>query len=249
MKPENRPLKFLTHATLLIDRSIDRIKAVYLAFPIEAEDQIRRNVLNICEDHIRKVLESVRELAVMVDALSNKADLEIMENHLFQIRKLKEEATENKRNLLNELAETGMLLMNREDFMRLAVQINEIPDYSEGAAYRINYMVKKNLRVSRDLYESLINLSKNVLKTVTNLRKTILSLRYSRSKAIEMSRSVEIAEYVVDKIFRETEMKIIDAELNVGTTLILRDLAQFLEDIADKAEDAIDSTRVLALGV
>ena len=249
MKRENKPLKFLTHATLLIDRSIDRIKAVYLAFPIEAEDQIRRNVLNICEDHIRKVLESVRELALMVDALSNKADLETMENHLFQIRKLKEEATENKRNLLNELAETGMLLMNREDFMRLAVQINEIPDFSEGAAYRINYMVKKNLNVSRDLYESLINLSKNVLKTVTNLRKTILSLRYSRSKAIEVSRSVEIAEYVVDKIFRETEMKIIDAELDIGTTLILRDLAQFLEDIADKAEDAIDSTRVLALGV
>jgi uncharacterized protein Yka (UPF0111/DUF47 family) len=172
-----------------------------------------------------------------------------MENHLFQIRKLKEEATENKRNLLNELAETGMLLMNREDFMRLATQINEIPSLSEGAAYRINYMVMKKISVSRDLYESLINLSKNVLKTVTNLRKTILSLRYSRSKAIEVAKSVEIAEYVVDKIFRETEMKIIDAELNVGTTLILKDLAQFLEDIADKAEDAIDSTRVLALGV
>ena len=220
-----------------------------MAFPIEAEDQIRRNVLNICEDHIRKVLDSVRELAQMVDSLSNKADVEIMENHLFQIRKLKEEATESKRSLLTELADTGMLLMNREDFMRLAVQINEIPDYSEGAAYRINYMVEKKLTMSQDLYDSLMNLAKNVLKTVTNLRKTILSLRYSRSKAIEMSQSVDIAEYVVDKIFRETEMKIIDAELDVRTILILRDLAQFLEDIADKAEDAIDSTRVLALGV
>ena len=220
-----------------------------MAFPMEAEDQIRRNVLNICEDHIRKVLESVRELATMVDSLSTKADLDTMENHLFQIRKLKEEATESKRILLTELAETGMLLMNREDFMRLAIQINEISDYSEGAAYRINYMAKKNLTMSPDLNESLMNLAKNVLKTVTNLRKTILSMRYSRSKAIEMSQSVEIAEYAVDKIFRETEMKIIDAALDVGTTLILRDLAQFLEDIADKAEDAIDSTRVLALGV
>jgi len=220
-----------------------------LAFPIEAEDQIRRNVLNICEDHIRKVLDSVRELAQMVESLSNKADLETMENHLVQIRKLKEEATESKRSLLTELADTGMLLMNREDFMRLAIQINEIPDYSEGAAYRINYMVKKKLTMSPDLYDSFMNLAKNVLKTVTNLRKTILSLRYSRSKAIEMSQNVEIAEYAVDKIFRETEMKIIDAELDVRTILILRDLAQFLEDIADKAEDAIDSTRVLALGV
>jgi len=220
-----------------------------LAFPIETEDQIRRNVLNICEDHIRRVLESVRELARMVDAFSNHADFDTMETHLFQIKKLKDEATESKRQLLNELAETGMLLMNREDFMRLSVQINEIPDYCEGAAYRLNYMVKNKINIGADLHDALMNLSKNVLKTVTNLRKTILSLKYSRSKAIEMSKSVEIAEYAVDEIFRETEMKILDAGYSLGTTLILKDLAQFLEDIADKAEDAIDSTRVLALGV
>ena len=220
-----------------------------MAFPIETEDQIRRNVLNICEDHIRRVLESVRELARMVDAFSNHADFDTMETHLFQIKKLKDEATESKRQLLNELAETGMLLMNREDFMRLSVQINEIPDYCEGAAYRLNYMVKNKINIGADLHDALMNLSKNVLKTVTNLRKTILSLKYSRSKAIEMSKSVEIAEYAVDEIFRETEMKILDAGHSLGTTLILKDLAQFLEDIADKAEDAIDSTRVLALGV
>ncbi|KON27843.1 hypothetical protein AC480_04330 [miscellaneous Crenarchaeota group archaeon SMTZ1-55] len=220
-----------------------------MAFPIETEDQIRRNVLNICEDHIRRVLESVRELARMVDAFSNHADFDTMETHLFQIKKLKDEATESKRQLLNELAETGMLLMNREDFMRLSVQINEIPDYCEGAAYRLNYMVKNKINIGADLHDALMNLSKNVLKTVTNLRKTILSLKYSRSKAIEMSKSVEIAEYAVDEIFRETEMKILDAGYSLGTTLILKDLAQFLEDIADKAEDAIDSTRVLALGV
>jgi predicted phosphate transport protein (TIGR00153 family) len=220
-----------------------------LAFPIETEDQIRRNVLNICEDHIRRVLESVRELARMVDAFSNHADFDTMETHLFQIKKLKDEATESKRQLLNELAETGMLLMNREDFMRLSVQINEIPDYCEGAAYRLNYMVKNKINIGTDLHDALMNLAKNVLKTVTNLRKTILSLKYSRSKAIEMSKSVEIAEYAVDEIFRETEMKILDAGHSLGTTLILKDLAQFLEDIADKAEDAIDSTRVLALGV
>ena len=59
----------------------------------------------------------------------------------------------------------------------------------------------------------------------------------------------EIAEYAVDEIFREIEVLILDAGMNLRTTLILRDLAQFLEDIADKAEDAIDSTRILALGV
>jgi uncharacterized protein Yka (UPF0111/DUF47 family) len=219
-----------------------------LAFPRETEDQIRRTVLNIGQDHIRKVLESVRELTRMMDDFLNGTDLATMENHLYQIKKLKDEATEHKQILLKELAETGMLLMNREDFLRLAIQINEISDYSEGAAYRINYMVKKKMKIT-NLHEDLMNLCKNVLKTVSNLRETILALKYSRAKAIEMSRSVEIAEYAVDEIFRETEINIIDAKLELSTTLILRDLAQFLEDIADKAEDAIDSTRILALGV
>ncbi len=225
-----------------------KFEAVCLAFPRETEDQIRRTVLNIGQDHIRKVLESVRELTRMMDDFLNGTDLTTMENHLYKIKKLKDEATEHKQILLKELAETGMLLMNREDFLRLAIQINEISDYSEGAAYRINYMFKKNMKIT-NLHEDLMNLCKNVLKTVSNLRETILALKYSRAKAIEMSRSVEIAEYAVDEIFRETEINIIDAELELGTTLILRDLAQFLEDIADKAEDAIDSTRILALGV
>lgn len=220
-----------------------------MVFPRETEDQIKRTVLNICQDHIRKVLESVRELVGMMDDLLKGENFEVMEKHLQQIKKLKEEATHQKRILLNEVADTGMLLMNREDFLRLAFNIDEIPDYSEGAAYRINHIVKKRVKVDKDLLELLMNLCKTVLKTVTNLRKTIFALKYSRSRAIEISRNVELAEYAADELFREVEMKIIDAELDLKSTLILMDLAQLLEDIADKAEDAIDSTRVLALGV
>ena len=120
-----------------------------MAFPRETEDQIRRTVLNISQDHIRKVLDCVRELTRMMDEFSQKMDMKTIENHLYQIKKLKEEATEYKRVLLNELAETGMLLMNREDFLLLAVHLNEIPDYSEGAAYRINHLVKKKAKVSK----------------------------------------------------------------------------------------------------
>ena len=220
-----------------------------MAFARESEEQIRRMVLDICQDHVRKVLDAVREISSMISDFASGSNSEIMETHLTQIKRLKEDATEQKRILLNELAEKGMLLINREDFFRLIIQIDEIVDICEGAAYRISTITRKKIKVSKDISESLSNLSKNVLKTMQNLRETILALAYSRSKAIEMAKSVEVAEYAVDEIFREVEMKIIDAKMDIGTTLLLRDLAQFLEDIADKAEDSIDSTRVLALGV
>jgi len=218
-----------------------------MTFPRETEWHIRRTILDICQDHIRKVLDAVRELTNMVFAFS-KRDFKNLDDHFSQIKRLKAEAAEQRQTLLGELANVGMLLLNREDFLRLAVQIGEIVDYCEGAAYRIIYMVSKKPTISDEIRGSLFNLSKNVLKTVTNLRETIFALNYGSSRTISMAKNVEIAEYVVDEIFRDIEVKIIDAKMDLGTTLILRDLVNFLEDIADKAEDASDSTRILALG-
>lgn len=197
---------------------------------------------------MRKVLDAVRELINMVSTLSESSYKET-EEQVFKIVQLKEEATQQKNLLLVELAESGMLLLNREDFLRLAVQIGEIADYCEGAAYRITYITKRKMKISDEIKTSLFSMGKNVLKTVTNLRETMFSLAFSRQRALDLAKNVEIAEYAVDELFRETEIKIIDSDMDYRSMILLKDLAQFLEDIADKAEDAKDSTRILALGV
>ncbi len=221
-----------------------------MAFPRETEAQIRRTVLDICQEQTRKILYAARELTNMVFALSeSQPNYKEMEEHLFKIVKLKDEAAQQKNLLLVELAESGMLLINREDFLRLAVQISDIADYCEGAAYRIVYVTKKKMDISDEIKTSLYNMGKNVLKTVTNLREMIFSLAFSRQKALDMAKNVEIAEYVVDELFRDTEIKIIDSNMSCSSIILLKDLAQFLEDIADKVDDAKDSTRILALGV
>ncbi|MFH0748579.1 MAG: DUF47 family protein [Candidatus Bathyarchaeota archaeon] len=219
-----------------------------MAFPRETEAQARRTALEICQEQIRKALEAVREVTNMVADFSERKYKD-MDSYLFKITKLKEEDVKQKKALLGELAKSGMLLINREDFVRLSVQIGEIGDYCEGAAHRITYASTREMDISDEVRSLLFNMSKNVLKTVTNLRETIFSLAYSRQKAIDLASSVEIAEYAVDELFRETEIKIMDSDMDCGSMIILKDLAQLLEDIADKAEDAIDSTRILALGV
>jgi len=219
-----------------------------MTFPRETEDQIRRTVLDTAQEHMRKVLEATRELTNMVSDFAEKNSKE-MDVHLSQIKKLKDEAAERKQVLLRELAESGMLLINREDFFRLAVQVGEILDLCEGAAHRLNYIARHNVRITDELRSGFLALSKNVMKTVTNLRETVLSLSYSRQRALELAKSVEVAEYAVDEMYRELEVKIIEQKFEIGPTLLLWSLAEFLEEISDKAEDAIDSTRVLALGV
>jgi len=218
-----------------------------MVFPRETEEQIRRTVLDTEQEHIRRTLEAVRELTNMVSDFVDQNPKEI-DSRVAQIKKLKDEAAEQKRVLIRQLAESGMLLLNREDFLHLAVQIGEITDYCEGAAYRISYMTKNEVHIGEDVRQSLLSLSKNVLKTVTNLRETILSLSYNRQRALDMAQNVEVAEYAVDELYRELEFKIFESKLDTRTILILWSLAGLLEDISDKAEDAIDSIRILALG-
>ena len=204
--------------------------------------------MDICQEQIRKALEAVRELTNMVSDFS-ELKYKDLEGYLFRIIKLKEENAKQKKLLLGELARSGMLLLNREDFVRLSVQIGEISDYCEGAAYRVTNISKRKIDVNDDLRTSIFNMCKNVLKETTNLRETIFSLTYSSQRAMDLADSVEVAEYAVDEMFREIETRIMDSKMDCASMILLKDLVQLLEDIADKAEDAIDSTRILALGV
>ncbi|MCJ7771486.1 DUF47 family protein [Candidatus Bathyarchaeota archaeon] len=218
-----------------------------MSFPRETEAQIRRSVLDTEQEQIRRVLDATRELTNMVSEYVEQ-DSKNLEPRLVQIKKLKEEAGEQKTALISQLAESGMLLMNREDFLHFAVQVGEIVDLCEGAAYRVIYITAHKVPVDQETRQALLSLAKNVLKTITNLRETILSLSYNSQKAIDIARNVEIAEYAVDEIFRDLEFRIFESKMDTRTTLLLWSFAGLLEDMSDKAEDAIDSIRILALG-
>jgi len=219
-----------------------------MTFPRETEAQIRRSVLDTEQEQIRRILDATRELTNMISEYVEQ-DSKKLESRMVQIKKLKVEAGEQKNALIHQLAESGMLLMNREDFLHLAVQVGEIVDLCEGAAYRVTYISTHKVPVNEETKQALLSLSKNVLKTITNLRETILSLSYNRQKALDIAKNVEIAEYAVDELYRELEFKIFESKLDSRTTLLLWSFAGLLEDMSDKAEDAIDSIRILALGV
>lgn len=220
-----------------------------MAFPRETEEQIKRIVLDICQDHVRKVLDCVRELTLMIENFTTNTKPRQIEEHLSKIRKFKEETTEVKKGLLVELAEAGVLLLNREDFLRLVDQVTEIADASLGIAFRVNHMTRLKLELDSTMRKNLLNLAKNTLKTVTSLRETILALTYDRTKALDMARNVDLAEYAVDDLWRDIEMRIISLKSDVPTILLLKDIAQMLEDIADKSEDAANTARILAIGI
>lgn len=216
-----------------------------MVFPAETERRVKGRALNVCRDHLRKVLDLTRFVPQMIDCLI-KNDKEKARQLFNEIRRREDEVDEAKRLVSRELAEIGAILLSREDFLRFTNLTSEIADFGEGIAFRLVEIMEHNWSVPMDIREDLLKLSEAVLETVTRLRETMMVLTYGSAKAMEKAKDVEVAERVVDELYRGLEIKLLSSHLDFPALILLRDVLQLLEDSADKAEDAADAARILS---
>jgi uncharacterized protein Yka (UPF0111/DUF47 family) len=165
---------------------------------------------------------------------------------LNEIKGGEEEVDKARRLVSQELAEIGAILISREDFLRFTNLTSEISDFSEGISFRMVEIMEHNWRVSADIKKDLLKLSGAVLDSVLKLRETMMVLNYGPAKTMEKAKDVELAERIVDDIYRELEIKLLSSKIDLPALFLLRDVLQLLEDSADKAEDAADAVRILS---
>lgn len=165
---------------------------------------------------------------------------------LNEIKGGEEEVDKARRLVSQELAEIGAILISREDFLRFTNLTSEISDFSEGISFRMVEIMEHNWHVSADIKKDLLKLSSAVLDSVLKLRETMMVLNYGPAKTMEKAKDVELAERIVDDIYRELEIKLLSSKIDLPALFLLRDVLQLLEDSADKAEDAADAVRILS---
>jgi predicted phosphate transport protein (TIGR00153 family) len=215
-----------------------------MTFPREAEDSIRRRILKICQDHARIVVELNRKLVLMFESVVDGRRNEVKKNH-DELFKLTEEFDEIKKMLLAEVATVGALLINREDFLRLIFKLSEMADSIEGVAFRL-----LNCPCEGEQKKSLAGASKIsslVLEETSKMRETMLSLSFNPEKAMEMALAVEKIERDVDSNYRNLTEEILNSKMEVHSLLVMKDIIERLETIADLNVDTIDLIRLLAI--
>jgi predicted phosphate transport protein (TIGR00153 family) len=216
-----------------------------LVLPAETEQRVKRRALNACQDNLRKVVDVTRKIPQMVEHFS-KGDKESARQLFSEIRKGEEEVIMARRMVSQELAEIGAILFSREDYLRFTNLSSEIADFSEGIAYYLVEIMEHNWNVPADIKKDLLKLSEAVFDAVLKLRETMMVLNYGSAKTLEKAKDVEIAERIVDDLYRALAIKVISSKLDLPVLLLLRDVLQLLENSADKAEDAADTARMLS---
>jgi|YelNatPaOPRAMG01_1025707.scaffolds.fasta_scaffold02626_18 uncharacterized protein Yka (UPF0111/DUF47 family) len=214
--------------------------------PVETATRQKREVLQMCQDLVRHSSDSMRSLHRMITSYDPKK-LDEMRPIFEEIKVAKERALVLKRNLSNELIAAGAILLSREDFLRLAVPITEISDLAEGVAYRLMDLIERKGQIANNLLTKIAELSEGVLDCVLKLREVVFALNFNTERVESLAVEVEAQERKVDECYRAVVLSIAYSNSLFSTILVLKDIADMLEEISDKAEDATDSARILAL--
>ena len=219
-----------------------------MVFPVETEERVKRKALSVSRDHLREVVDISRKISQLVTVFVN-GDKNLARELFADIKKSQNDVDVARRVVSRELAEIGAILMSREDFLRFTNLTSEIADFCEGIAFRLLQIMERGWKVPKEIKEDLIELSDAVFYTISKLRETVMTLNYGASKALEKTREVEAAERVVDGLYRQLEVDIIDSKMDIPPMFLLWTVVQHLEDAADKAKDASDAARILALTI
>ncbi len=217
-----------------------------MVFPVETEERVKRRALDVSRDHLREVVDISRKISQLVSVFVD-GDKNLAYELFADIKKAQIGVDTARRNVSRELAEIGAILMSREDFLRFTNLTSDVADYCEGIGFRLVQIMERGWKVPKQIKKDLITLSDAVFDTVSKLRETVMTLNYGTAKALEKAREVEAAERLVDDIHRQLEVDIINSKMDLPPMLLLWTVAQHLEDAADKAKDASDAARILAL--
>ncbi|MGI0078085.1 MAG: DUF47 domain-containing protein [Nitrososphaerales archaeon] len=216
-------------------------------FSGEAEIQARRKTLAVLQDEVRRVLDASRELVQLYISMT-KGDSAGIQASLDRIRKAEEDSEQLRRMLTRELAEIGTMMINREDFLRTAYNVEETSGYITGVAFKlsqIKFSGVKKAGIVNDLRD-LIDMS---VESIQRLNEVVRALAINPIHAIDLSNSVQKLERQVDDKYRALTVKIMSEVESVKELLLLKDIVQGIEDLVDNCLGATDSITILALGL
>ena len=213
----------------------------------ELEVQAKRKAIAVLQDEINRILNASRELSTLPELLvkKNKGDVKAK---LEQISSLEDEVENLRRKITRDVADVGGLIMNRENILNTAYTMDEIAGYITGIAFKLSNIKVKTLTTG-DFDKELTELIELVVDQVYKLNEIIRSLNTDSTKSVEFAQETQKIEREIDIKYRNMSIKALDTISNTKELLLMKDIIEGIEEMADKCQEVSDSFILLALSI
>ena len=216
-----------------------------MVFPVESEDRTMRNLLMLCQDNARLIVEAFRKILAITDALVKKQG--VAGGYTENIQTIMKESSDIKATLIKELHEIGGVLVSREDFFRLISTFGDIMDHINSVGQRLYEMERRGWVIPEGIAEQLTEVADLAFDSLLKLREAMMSLGFNSEKSIGFTREIDEIERKVDTVHVKVEMDIIASDASIAVIIMLKDTVNQIEELVDTVRDASDLIRIIAL--
>jgi hypothetical protein len=213
----------------------------------ELEVQAKRKALAILQDEINRILNAGRVLSTLPNMLVNK-DKTGIKGALEQISSIEEEVEDLRRKITRDVADVGGLILNRENILNTAYTMDEISGYITGISFKLSNIKVSTIKTSH-LEKDLTDLIELVVDEIYKLNEVIRSLNVDSSKSIELAQETQKIERDIDTKYRIMSITALNEITETKELLLMKDIIEGIEEMADKCQEVSDSFILLALSL
>ena len=191
-------------------------------------------------------IDTVIELEKSINAALNH-DKEKALASFDKLSKVEHEIDELRRTVFEELTRGSLLSKDREDIMHLVKRLDEMADHVKDASRAVILLLEAT--VSNELWEQFSQTAKDLVACATTLRAAIENLGSDPDKAMELAKQIDEIEGQVDEKYLKSKALLLkySNETDAATILLLKDLIEEMEHVADSCDDTADYVRILTV--
>jgi predicted phosphate transport protein (TIGR00153 family) len=195
---------------------------------------------------ITLAIDTVTELEKAMMAASDKEVAEA-KKAIQRVFVVETEIDDLRRAVFEELTRGSLPPKDREDIMHLVKRLDTMADHVKDSGRSLLLLSEANM--PKEVWSELVEITKDLVEESATLRRSIEKLGIDPVEVRALAQKVDAVETRVDdRYLRVKEMLLkYGNEMNAATLLILKDLLQSLEEVADSCDDTADYVRILTV--
>jgi predicted phosphate transport protein (TIGR00153 family) len=203
-----------------------------------------QSILMDSQRHVEETYKTVQYFSEAVAAFI-RGDMNAKSAAVEKVRQSEHEADILRSKMVGELSEGLLLPPDREDLMHFVKTLDKIADWTNGAARILDFIEQK---LPGDVLNNISVATELIFSSIGKLKEGIAALTKNElKKALADCEEVDRLEHQADDQKKLLIGTIIHAQLDPTSLLLSYQLAEYLEGVTDKIEDAADFVKVVAI--
>jgi predicted phosphate transport protein (TIGR00153 family) len=175
-----------------------------------------------------------------------KGDLKEMQTCIERVANSEKEADRLRRNVMDEISTGELSPTDREDLMDLVKRVDMVADWSRESTRILGAIPMEYVPTS--IKDASIEMVVSVKQCTISLQKCVNKMMTKPEEALQAADAVEREEEKVDDIHEKTRILLGKENLpRAGIAVLVSQLFEAIEMIADSCEDACDQVRVITV--